>query len=91
MLTQTAFPPAAVPFPPIASAQSCSRTPLTDRQLECLAWISEGKSSTDIGEILSISGRTVDYHVGEICQRLNVRTRMQAVAHAVRRGWLETA
>jgi LuxR family quorum-sensing system transcriptional regulator CciR len=65
--------------------------PLTPRQLECLAWISQGKSSTDIGEILSISGRTVDYHVGEICQRLEVRTRMQAVTQAVQRGWLETA
>ncbi len=61
---------------------------LTERQLECLGWISQGKSSTDIGAILNISGRTVDYHVGEICQRLKVRTRMQAVAYAVRRGWL---
>lgn len=62
--------------------------PLTRRQLECLAWISQGKSSTDIGEILCISGRTVDYHVTEICQRLEVRTRVQAVAHAIQRGWL---
>ena len=77
------------PSYPVAPAPMPSQSlPLTERQLECLSWISEGKSSTDIGEILNISGRTVDYHVGEICQRLNVRTRMQAVAHAVRRGWL---
>ena len=62
--------------------------PLTDRQLECLSWISQGKSSSDVGTILRISSRTVDYHVSEICHRLNVRTRMQAVAHAVRHGWL---
>jgi len=62
--------------------------PLTERQLECLQWISKGKSSTDVGAILAISGRTVDYHVAEICQRLGVRTRMQAVAFALRKGWL---
>ena len=62
--------------------------PLTQRQLECLHWISKGKSSTDIGAILNISGRTVDYHVAEICQRLEVRTRMQAVAYALQKGWL---
>lgn len=61
---------------------------LTDRQLECLRWISRGKSSTDIGAILGISGRTVDYHVAIICDRLAVRTRMQAVARAIQLGWL---
>lgn len=65
-----------------------SNLPLTDRQLECLRWISQGKSSADIGVILRISGRTVDYHVAAICERLGVRTRMQAVAQAIRRGWL---
>jgi len=70
-----------------ASAGSSS-PPLTDRQLECLRWISLGKSSADIGVILRISGRTVDYHVNAICERLGVRTRMQAVAQAIRRGWL---
>lgn len=61
---------------------------LTERQLECLVWISEGKSSNDIGQILGITGRTVDYHASEICERLDVRTRMQAVAFAMQKGWL---
>jgi len=61
---------------------------LTERQLECLGWISRGKSSTDVGAILGISGRTVDYHVAIICNRLAVRTRMQAVARAIQLGWL---
>lgn len=64
------------------------RPALTARQLECLVWISRGKSSTDVGDILNISPRTVDYHVNRICRQLEVRTRMQAVAHAVLRGWL---
>jgi LuxR family quorum-sensing system transcriptional regulator CciR len=63
-------------------------SPLTDRQLECLRWISLGKSSTDIGQIMRISKRTVDYHVTVICERLGVRTRVQAVAFAADSGWL---
>jgi DNA-binding CsgD family transcriptional regulator len=65
-----------------------SGSPLTDRQLECLRWISRGKSSTDIGQIMRISKRTVDHHVNVICERLGVRTRVQAVACAVGNGWL---
>lgn len=91
MYMPSSLSPARAYGPAPVSAEAPASVPLTDRQLECLSWISEGKSSTDIGEILSISGRTVDYHVGEICQRLNVRTRMQAVAHALRSGWLEAA
>jgi LuxR family quorum-sensing system transcriptional regulator CciR len=63
-------------------------SPLTARQLECLSWISRGKSSTDIGEIMRISKRTVDHHVNVRCERLGVRTRVQAVACAVDNGWL---
>lgn len=65
------------------------RRPLTLRQTECLVWVSRGKSSTDIGQILRISPRTVDYHVDQICKLLDVRTRMQAVAYAIQRGWLD--
>lgn len=62
--------------------------PLTKRQLDCLRWVSRGKSSSDVGVILRISARTVDYHVAAICERLGVRTRIQAVAIALRQGWL---
>lgn len=78
--------PWSVPLDP--APERTPRPPLTDRQLECLRWISLGKSSTDIGAILRISGRTVDYHAIAICERLGVRTRMQAVAQAIQRGWL---
>jgi DNA-binding CsgD family transcriptional regulator len=62
---------------------------LTARQLECLMWAGEGKSSVDIGGILGISSATVDGHVADACRRLGVRTRIQAIVEAYRRGWLE--
>ena len=62
---------------------------LTPRQLECLHWAGEGKSSVDIASILAISPATVDGHIAEACARLGVRTRIQAIVEAYRRGWLK--
>lgn len=61
---------------------------LTTRQLECLSWAQSGKSSFDIGTILGLSPRTVDWHVRDACARLGVRTRVQAVSQAVALGYL---
>ncbi len=61
---------------------------ITPRQLECLRWVQAGKSSTDIGAILGISSRTVDDHLAEVCSRLAVRTRIQAISKAIEAGLL---
>lgn len=63
--------------------------PLTARQLECLRWAGEGKSSVDIACILEISAATVNEHLRDACKRLDVRTRVQAIVEAYRNGWLE--
>lgn len=55
---------------------------ITDRQLECLAWVQQGKSATDIGGILGLSGRTVEKHIIKVCGHLGVKTRIQAVVRA---------
>ena len=55
---------------------------ITPRQLECLAWVQEGKSATDIGAILGLSGRTVEGHLIKLCGHLGVKTRIQAVVRA---------
>jgi ATP/maltotriose-dependent transcriptional regulator MalT len=55
---------------------------ITDRQLECLTWVQQGKSATDIGGILGLSGRTVEKHIIKVCGHLGVKTRIQAVVRA---------
>jgi DNA-binding CsgD family transcriptional regulator len=55
---------------------------LSVRQLECLYWAQEGKSATDIGQLIGISGRTVERHLFNACRALEVRTRVQAVVKA---------
>ena len=61
---------------------------LTKRQIECLCWVREGKSSTDIGAILGLSPRSVDAYLAAACARLGVRTRTQAVVVATAKGLL---
>jgi LuxR family quorum sensing-dependent transcriptional regulator len=59
---------------------------LSQRQRECLKWARAGKSSKDIGGILGISATVVDEHIAKACERLRVRTRVQAILEAGRRG-----
>lgn len=61
---------------------------LTERELEILRWVKEGKSSWVIGEILSISERTVKFHVASVFRKLDVSSRPQAIAKALHFGLL---
>lgn len=62
---------------------------LSARELECLVWISRGKSSSDTGAILGLSPRTVDSYLEKVCAKLRVRTRVEAVAVGVRSGLID--
>lgn len=63
-----------------------STAPLSTREQEVLMWSKQGKSSWEIAEILSISERTVNFHVKNIMQKLSAVSRTQAVALAIERG-----
>jgi ATP/maltotriose-dependent transcriptional regulator MalT len=63
---------------------------ITERQLECLSWVQQGKSATDIGSILGLSGRTVEKHIIKVCGHLGVKTRIQAVVRARELGLITT-
>ena len=82
----------AMPKPRRIWDSRASRPPsqhvLTPRQLECLKWVGEGKSSVDIGSILDIAPSTVNEHLAHACRRLGVRTRVQAIVECFRNGWL---
>jgi LuxR family transcriptional regulator, quorum-sensing system regulator CciR len=59
---------------------------LTPRQLECLTGVARGKTSAEIGEILGCSRYTVDYHIEEAMEALNIRSRTAAAVHASVQG-----
>jgi DNA-binding CsgD family transcriptional regulator len=59
---------------------------LTEREREALVWIATGKSDWEIGEILGLSPKTVNYHVQNAKLKLGTRSRVQAIALALRDG-----
>ncbi len=61
---------------------------LTDREHECLAWAAAGKSDWEIGQILTISSKTVNYHIENAKRKFGVATRVQAIIVAMRHGKL---
>lgn len=61
-----------------------AETPLTGREIECLKWTSEGKTSGEIGDRLGISRHTVDWYIKEATRKLNSANRAHAVATAMR-------
>ncbi|MBD3785912.1 MAG: autoinducer binding domain-containing protein [Sphingomonadales bacterium] len=56
---------------------------LSKRELEILQWTAAGKTQHDIGEILSISHRTVEVHLKSSREKLYALTTAQAVARAI--------
>jgi LuxR family quorum sensing-dependent transcriptional regulator len=58
---------------------------LTPREREVLRWTASGKSSWEIGMILSISERTVNAHITSAMKKLNAANRTAAVVNALRR------
>jgi len=57
---------------------------LTLREAEVLLWVSYGKSSGDISDVLEISPRTVQKHLEHVYEKLGVETRSAAAAIAIR-------
>lgn len=51
---------------------------LTDRELECLRLVAEGRTSKEIARILNIASRTVDFHVHNATEKLGATSRSQA-------------
>jgi DNA-binding CsgD family transcriptional regulator len=59
---------------------------LTPREQDVLRLLAEGRSDREIGEALFIGTRTVQTHVANLFAKLEVNTRAEAAAVAVRRG-----
>ena len=67
---------------------SITEISLTKRELECLSWVGEGKTSWEVSRILDISERTVVFHLQNAAMKLKAKNRMQAVARAVYLGFI---
>lgn len=66
--------------------QPPSPEPLTERELEVLQLVAQGRSNQDIADYLVISEATVRTHVSNILGKLHLASRTQAALYALRQG-----
>ena len=63
-----------------------TKSQLTNREREVLSLLATGRTDRKIAESLTISPRTVNRHMSNIFEKLEVPSRAAAAAHAVRSG-----
>lgn len=68
------------------NAHGLNLTRLNAREIEVLRLVAEGCSTADIALKLAYSDRTIKNILHSVMTRLNLRTRSQAVAYAMRQG-----
>jgi signal transduction histidine kinase/DNA-binding CsgD family transcriptional regulator len=61
---------------------------LTAREIETLQLLAEGLSNKEIAQALSVSPRTVNFHLDNIYSKLGVGSRTEAAIYALRQGWV---
>jgi DNA-binding CsgD family transcriptional regulator len=61
---------------------------LTSQELECLRWCKEGKTNWEIGEILTISEKTVEFHLSNSMRKLGASNRITAVIMGIKEGFI---
>lgn len=96
----TDFPLVNLPLHPGAPAsrkpardrETVSATPagadavLSEKELECLSWVSLGKTAWETAQIMGRSQRTVEFHLVNATRKLSASNKIHAAVIAVRRG-----
>ena len=59
--------------------------PLTPREVEVLDLIADGRSNTEIAQVLFVEEKTVKNHITRLYSKLNVNNRYEAIRYKLRR------
>jgi two-component system, NarL family, response regulator len=73
------------------TVEARSRPSLTSREVEILELMTQGLRTTAIGATLRISDHTVKAHMKSLYAKLDVHGRAEALAQAIRRGFVRLA
>jgi DNA-binding CsgD family transcriptional regulator len=76
---------ALIQFFAATGGRACA-DPLSERERECLLWVSEGKTTDEIATILGVSSNTVNSYVAHAIQKFGASNRAMAIATAIRSG-----
>lgn len=66
--------------------QSGPRDALTNRQREVLQLVAEGRTIKEIGGILNLSPKTVEFHKYRVMEQLSIRSTAELTQYAVKHG-----
>ncbi|MGA7125192.1 MAG: response regulator transcription factor [Chthoniobacterales bacterium] len=70
-------------------AESMTHPELSERELQVLQYMANGRSNKEIGQVLYISENTVKAHVKSILAKLDAMGRTEAIAIALKRGLIK--
>jgi DNA-binding NarL/FixJ family response regulator len=73
--------------PPGEPSEESALDRLTEREMEVLRLAAKSMSNREIAQELVLSVRTVQGHLSNIFNKLQVGSRTEAVLHALRKGW----
>lgn len=62
---------------------------LSQKEIEVLKWLAQGKSGWEISRIMGISENTVRFHIGNVKKKLDAVSSAHAVAIAVKAGVID--
>lgn len=65
--------------------------PLTERERGIVELLSDGYAALNIAARLGLSHATIRNHIQNILRKLSVHSQVEAVALAIRRGWIDRA
>lgn len=63
--------------------------PLTDRELEVLELVADGRNTKEIADVLSIKTGTVRNYISTILDKLGVTNRIEAITQFKEKGWFK--
>ena len=69
-----------------AKANKSAKSAVTPRQREILQLLAGGKSAKEIGEILSISARTVEFHKYQMMEMQGIHSSAELMQFAIKQG-----
>jgi two-component system, NarL family, response regulator LiaR len=68
------------------AAAAAIRAVLSDREIEVLRLLAQGKENAEIAADLTVSPKTIKNHISSILEKLHIENRIQAAVVAVRSG-----
>ncbi|KUP09655.1 transcriptional regulatory protein DesR [Bacillus coahuilensis m2-6] len=65
------------------------QNPLTEREIEVLGLVADGKNTNEIANELSIKAGTVRNYISAILDKLEVKNRIEAITQSKEKGWFK--